>query len=140
MALGGLSSQALALDWICRWIMRQARGAYQIGLPNRSRADQCFPSLQRLRLSQTRMVKGLSNRSYSEVVGNPQDHSEQLGKAGKSGWWENAATKRTHSRIRPFVGRLFNLFFFSFFLFSVVRRYSTFPGDWQTHKYGSKLV
>lgn len=85
------------------------------------------------------MVTGLSNRLCSEVVGNPGDHSEQLGKTGKFGWWENAATKRTHSRIRPFVVRLFNLFF-PFFLFSVVRRYCTFPGDWQTHNYGSKVA
>jgi len=81
----------------------RARGAYQIGLPNQSRADQCFQRLQRVHLSLTRRAGGLSSRSSLEVVGNRQCRSEGRGRMGQPGWGNAAATRGTHSSIRPFV-------------------------------------
>jgi hypothetical protein len=116
--------------------MRHARGAYQIGLPIQSRADQCF---QTFHLSQTWLVTGLSNRSSWKVVENRQGRPEQPGTTTGQLGWENVATRRTYSKIRPFVESPFipfYSFFFSFFPFSVARCYCTFPTTGKTHNYG----
>lgn len=108
----GVSSQAdFALHTVGKF-MRRARGAYRIGLPSQSHVDQCFRRLWTFHLSQTRMVAGLSNRPSWEVVGNRQGRPEQPGTTTGQPGWENAATRRTYSKTRPFVEYPFILFFF----------------------------